>query len=84
MKERAVEFAFEGIRYWDLLRQANGGDVTVLADAVAASGGAVENGSVPGSVVFNREKIIATKGLSQIPNDQITLSNGTLKQNPGW
>lgn len=84
MKERAVEFAFEGIRYWDLLRQANGGDVTVLADALAASGSAVENGGVAGNVVFNREKIIATKGLSQIPNDQITLSNGTLKQNPGW
>lgn len=84
MKERAVEFAFEGIRYWDLMRQANGGDITAVADAVIASGGTVENGSVQAKVEFSREKILATKGLSQIPHDQITLSNGVLKQNPGW
>lgn len=84
MKERAVEFAFEGIRYWDLMRQANGSDVTALADAVVASGGKVTNGSVEGTVNFNRDKILKTKGLSQIPYDQITLSNGVLKQNEGW
>lgn len=84
MKERAVEFAFEGIRYWDLMRQAKGGEVTALADAVVASGGKVTNGSVEGTVTFSREKILKTKGLSQIPYDQITLSNGVLKQNEGW
>ena len=84
MKERAVEFAFEGIRYWDLMRQAKGGEVTALADAVVASGGKVTNGSVEGTVAFSREKILRTKGLSQIPYDQITLSNGVLKQNEGW
>ena len=42
------------------------------------------NGGVPGTVTYNKEKIIRTKGLNQIPEDQITLSNGVLKQNEGW
>lgn len=80
MAERARELAFEGIRYWDLLRQG----VEVMADAVVAGAGSVQNGGSTGQVSYNRNKIIATKGLSQIPNDQIILSNGVLKQNPGW
>lgn len=80
MDERARELAFEGIRYWDLLRQG----VDVAADAIAASAGEVFNGGVKGTVTYDKSKIIATKGLSQIPENQITLSNGVLKQNPGW
>ncbi len=80
MEERARELAFEGIRYWDLLRQG----VDVAADAIAASAGEVFNGGVKGTVTYDKSKIIATKGLSQIPENQITLSNGVLKQNPGW
>lgn len=80
MNERAVELAYESIRYWDLLRQG----VDVMADAVVASGGHVKNGGRDGNVTFDRAKIVATRGLSQIPNDQITLSNGVLKQNDGW
>lgn len=84
MKERAVEFAFEGIRYWDLMRQANGGDVTALADALAASSGDVKNGGVAGRVEIMRQNVIDKKGLSQIPFEQLTLSNGMLVQNSGW
>ncbi len=80
MDERARELAFEGHRYWDLLRQG----VDVAADAIAASSAAVFNGGVESTVSYDRSLIIATKGLSQIPEDQITLSNGVLKQNPGW
>ncbi len=80
MDERARELAFEGIRYWDLLRQG----VDVMADAVVASAGNVTSGGVAASVTYDRAKIVATQGLSRIPNDQITLSNGVLKQNPGW
>lgn len=80
MAERARELAFEGIRYWDLLRQG----VDVMADAVVAGAGPVMNGGTPGQVSYDRSKIIRTQGLSQIPNDQIVLSNGVLKQNPGW
>lgn len=80
MDERARELAFEGHRYWDLLRQG----IDVAADAIAASGGTVYNGGLESSVSYDKNLIIATKGLSQIPEDQITLSNGVLKQNPGW
>ncbi len=80
MDERARELAFEGHRYWDLLRQG----VDVAADAIAASSAKVFNGGVESTVSYDRSLIIATKGLSQIPEDQITLSNGVLKQNPGW
>ncbi|MCH5234068.1 MAG: RagB/SusD family nutrient uptake outer membrane protein [Muribaculaceae bacterium] len=85
MNERRVEFAMEGIRYWDLMRQANGGEVTALADAIMASNGqTVLNGGLESAVTYDRDKIIKTKGLSQIPQNQITLSNDVLKQNQGW
>lgn len=80
MNERARELAFEGLRYWDLLRQG----VDVMADAVCASGGKIWNGGAEAVNTYDRAKIIATKGLQQIPQDQITLSNGVLKQNDGW
>lgn len=80
LDERARELAYEGIRYWDLLRQG----VEVMADAVVRSGGTVQNGGKNAEVTYDRAKIIATKGLSQIPANQISLSHGVLKQNPGW
>jgi hypothetical protein len=80
MNERAVEFAFEGIRYWDLLRQG----VDYAASVIAASSGSTLSGGVSDEVSIKAANIIATKGLSQIPNNQITLSNGVLKQNAGW
>lgn len=85
LEERKLEFAMEGLRYWDLMRQANGGDVNALADAIMASNGqTVKNGGLDATMNYDRSKIIATKGLSQIPQTQITLSNGLLKQNAGW
>ena len=80
LDERARELAYEGIRYWDLLRQG----VEVMADAVVHSGGTVQNGGKNTEVVYDRAKIVATKGLSQIPANQISLSHGVLKQNAGW
>lgn len=55
-----------------------------MTDAVVASAGPVKNGGADANVTYNRDKIMKTKGLSQIPLDQITLSNGVLKQNEGW
>ena len=80
MAERAREFAFEGIRYWDLLRQG----VEVMADAVCASGGSALSGGVETQISYDRAQIITTKGLCPIPQDQITKANGVLVQNPGW
>lgn len=79
MNERRFEFAGEGIRYWDLLRQG----VNVAASAIAESV-TLENGDVSTVKTISASKITETKGLSQIPYSQITLSNGVLKQNAGW
>lgn len=78
MRERRFEFAFEGHRYWDLLRQG----LNVAANAINEPGITVLNGGNPATkkVTFNEQ----TKGLQQIPNNQITLSSGVLKQNTGW
>lgn len=80
MQERMREFAFEGQRYWDLLRQG----VDKAASIIAESNTTVYNGGTPGTLSIDAENIKAKKGLSQIPQNQITLSNGVLKQNAGW
>lgn len=80
MKERMLEFAFEGIRYWDLLRQG----VEYAASQIAESNLSVLSGNQEESITISAENIKSKKGLMQIPQNQITLSNGVLKQNAGW
>ncbi|MGV3766056.1 MAG: RagB/SusD family nutrient uptake outer membrane protein [Chitinophagaceae bacterium] len=79
MKERRLEFAGEGIRYWDLLRQGVNAAATAIAESTM-----VQNGEVNTVKTISAAKIIETRGLSQIPYSQVTLSNGVLKQNAGW
>lgn len=79
LKERMLEFAFEGQRYWDLLRQG----IDYAASQIAGTTN-VLSGNTPDVVSVQADKIKATKGLSQIPYNQITLSNKVLKQNAGW
>ncbi|MFY9363257.1 MAG: RagB/SusD family nutrient uptake outer membrane protein [Dysgonamonadaceae bacterium] len=79
MAERRFEFAFEGIRYWDLLRQG----LEVAANTIAEST-TVLNGGVETNKVIKKENIIKTRGFQMIPYNQITLSGGVLKQNQGW
>ncbi|PKB16440.1 RagB/SusD family nutrient uptake outer membrane protein [Flavobacterium sp. 5] len=79
MKERQLEFALEGVRYWDLLRQGIG-----IASSTIAETTTLLSGGVAGTKTITAAKIQATKGLQQIPNTQITLSGGVLKQNAGW
>ena len=79
MKERKLEFAFEGLRYWDELRQG----VEQAAKEIAGSW-SVKDGGANATVTINADNIIKKRGLIQIPNTQITLSNGALKQNAGW
>jgi hypothetical protein len=79
MEERRHEFALEGLRYWDLLRQG----VEVAKSAIDGVVNTVVSGASTASEVesiFRPE----TKGLFPIPLTQIILSNGVLKQNPGW
>lgn len=79
IKERHLEFALEGIRYYDLLRQG-----IATAAATIAETTTLLSGGVAGTKTISAAKIQATKGLQQIPNTQITLSGNILKQNAGW
>ncbi|MDS1032473.1 RagB/SusD family nutrient uptake outer membrane protein [Porphyromonadaceae sp. NP-X] len=79
MAERRFEFAFEGIRYWDLLRQG----LTVAASTIAEST-TVLNGGVQATKTITQQNITKTRGFQMIPYNQITLSAGVLTQNEGW
>jgi len=79
MKERRLEFALEGHRYYDLLRQGIAVAASTIAESVT-----LENGGVATPKSISAGKINETKGLVQIPNTQITLSNNVLVQNAGW
>lgn len=79
MEERRLEFALEGVRYWDLLRQGIG-----IASSKIAENTTLLSGGVATTKTISAAKIQETKGLSQIPNTQITLSGNVLKQNAGW
>ncbi|MFD0990065.1 RagB/SusD family nutrient uptake outer membrane protein [Mariniflexile jejuense] len=79
MNERHLEFALEGIRYWDLLRQGISTAASTIAETTT-----LLSGGVSGTKTISASKIQTTKGLQQIPKTQITLSNGVLQQNAGW
>ncbi len=79
--ERKYEFAFEGIRYWDLLRYDH--TLDYAANAVTYTG-TLTTGNVEFVKTIDGNKLKLTKGLFQIPYNQITLSNGVLVQNAGW
>ncbi len=80
MKERRLEFAGEGIRYWDLLRQGiQKAAQTIVANTTMSY---LNDGTASPSI--STQNIISTGGFMQIPNNEITLSGGVLKQNPGW
>ncbi|MGN1228677.1 MAG: RagB/SusD family nutrient uptake outer membrane protein [Prevotella sp.] len=83
-KERAIEFAFEGIHFWDLMRYEKDGAYAGRAIAEAQDGAKVMNGGVETTTSFKIDNFTAKKGLMQIPNTQITLSGGVLTQNAGW
>ncbi|WP_421871423.1 RagB/SusD family nutrient uptake outer membrane protein [Marinoscillum sp.] len=80
-EERRLELAFEGHRYWDLLRYD--ASLDYAANAVSFSG-TVLNGGVEEPKTIDGANLKATRGLFQIPYNQITLSEGVLEQNQGW
>lgn len=83
-KERAIEFAFEGIHYWDLMRYEKNGAYAGRAIKAAQDGAKVYSGGNEMTVKFNIDNFTAKKGLMQIPYTQITLSGNVLTQNTGW
>ncbi len=82
--ERRYELAFEGFRYYDLLRWAGKSNLAEVETILESQNGvATINNGVPGEkkgVDFRVE----TGGFVQIPNREIQLSSGVLVQNPGW
>jgi len=79
LEERRLEFAFEGIRYWDVLRQGLDNAANILAHSTT-----VLNGGIAATKTIKKENVLKTKGLQIIPQTQINLSNGVLTQNDGW
>ncbi|GLB51965.1 membrane protein [Neptunitalea chrysea] len=79
MEERHKEFALEGIRYWDLLRQGVSTAANTIGETTTVYSGGVET-----TKTIDGAQITATQGLFQIPNTQISLSGGVLQQNTGW
>tara|TARA_R110000868_G_scaffold21640_7_gene89748 strand:+ start:23036 stop:24631 length:1596 start_codon:yes stop_codon:yes gene_type:complete len=79
LQERHLEFALEGVRYWDLLRQGINTAASTIAETTT-----LLSGGVPDIKTISEGNIQTTKGLQQIPNTQITLSGGVLIQNTGW
>lgn len=78
-QERLYEFAFEGLRWFDLVRW---GDVNDPSKNFYDNAIQVRNSgnTATYSVTYRPE----TKGLLSIPESEIRLSNGIYQQNPGW
>ncbi len=74
-QERLHELAFEGLRYFDLVRW---GDVDSAFDYTENVRNSGSDATYSG--VYRSE----TKGLLPIPETEIRLSNGVYEQNPGW
>ncbi|MFC1226408.1 RagB/SusD family nutrient uptake outer membrane protein [Pedobacter sp. BG31] len=84
--ERAIEFAFEDMRWWDILRWKKGAEI-VAQPMKAMKVVKNANGSFSYSVielpafkkVFNNNMY-----LYPIPRAEMNKTSGALKQNPGW
>jgi hypothetical protein len=74
-QERLHEFAFEGLRWFDLVRW---GDVDTAFNATIN----VRNSGIDATYKANYRTEI--KGLMPIPETEMRLSNGVYQQNPGW
>ena len=82
-KERRYELAFEGLRYYDLLRWYRE-EAGMIIDQ-NQNGANVLSYNTPNTVQYELGKRIReTGGFYQIPLSEIELSDGVLTQNKGW
>ncbi|MCC8172275.1 MAG: RagB/SusD family nutrient uptake outer membrane protein [Parabacteroides sp.] len=79
--ERHWELAFEGLRYYDLLRWGIASEALSRQDGVKVLDNMVETRMDMGDIA---QRLEVTKGLLPLPKTQIDLSAGVLEQNPGW
>lgn len=84
LEERRLEFAFEGLRYWDLLR-IQGLNAAAATLETNQNGVTVESGGESTTISFSAQDMIEKGGLLLKPANQISLM-GTdyLTQNTGW
>ncbi len=78
-KERLYELAFEGLRWFDLVRWGDVDDPTKNFFSTPAD---VKNSGV--EAVYTNSYRPEIKGLVPIPESEIRLSSGVYTQNPGW
>lgn len=93
-RERTVELAFEGFRYWDIIRWKIAEEVLPKAIMMRKFypgvnyGGSVTPPLLNGYVQFqaaDRRRFNPQRDyLWPVPTAQIGLSNGTITQNPNW
>ncbi len=79
--ERRWELAFEGLRYYDLLRWGIAGEALSKQNGVKVKNNGVDEVMNMGNI---KERINQTGGFMPIPQTQIDLSSGVLTQTPGW
>lgn len=90
-KERRFELAFENIRYYDLLRWYGKEAGTIMKNNMTGAkiwnmGQETTINQDRGNDYFNNldQRIRETGGFLQIPNEEVSLSEGVLSQNSGW
>ena len=79
LQERELEFALEGIRYFDVLRQGQ----AVAAEELTLQGLRGEN-YIGEQVLFDTQYNSTTQGLLPIPQTEVDLSGGKFAQNAGY
>jgi len=75
-KERMYELAFEGLRWFDLVRWGDVNTAFNYSINVKNAGGV--------DAVYSPQYRPETKGLLPIPETEVRLANGVYEQNPGW
>jgi len=84
LEERRLEFAFEGLRYWDLLRVKGLEGAASIIEA-NQNGQQVTSAGEPTTIHFSASNMINCKGLLLKPDNQVTLMGSDyLSQNTGW
>lgn len=82
-RERRWELAFEGLRYFDLMRWQDAADALALQEGVAIKNKGIDTQMRAFGGGY-RSRFEATGGFWPIPTSQIALSDGVLTQNKGW
>ncbi|MBK3518798.1 RagB/SusD family nutrient uptake outer membrane protein [Carboxylicivirga marina] len=77
-RERSFEFAFEGVRWFDLVRW---GDVETTGNYYGIEAAVNNSGT---DATYSVQYRAETKGLVPVPESEVRLSNGVYNQNPGW